>query len=184
MLALLLEAALRSLALGGIVWFGLKLLRVRDPRVHMTAWTVVLVASLSMPVVMHRVVLTLPSTAPPLRLVEIIGMPPLPEAGALGAPALEPNAIKARRDAMLTTGERRIDRRLDWPALATGVYSLVAAVLLARLLIGIALTWRLARAAQPIGDAGSNVRSLPSTGRRTSRIPSFSSSSAPARHSR
>jgi hypothetical protein len=163
MLALLLEAALRSLALGGIVWLGLKLLRVHDPRVHMTAWTVVLVASLSMPVVMHRVVLTLPSTAPPLRLVEIIGMPPLPEAvpaaeGALGAPALESNAIKARRDAMLTTGDRRIDRRLDWPALATGVYCLVAAVLLARLLIGIALTWRLARAAQPIGDAGSNVR--------------------------
>jgi len=37
MLALVLEAALRSLALGSVVWLGLMLLRVRDPRVHMTA---------------------------------------------------------------------------------------------------------------------------------------------------
>ena len=39
MLSLLLEAALRSLLLGAIVWFGLKLLRIRDPRAHMiTRW--------------------------------------------------------------------------------------------------------------------------------------------------
>ena len=52
MLALLLESALRLLALGGVVWLGLKLFRVRNPHAQMTAWTVVLLASLSMPVFM------------------------------------------------------------------------------------------------------------------------------------
>src|SRR5262249_22800027 len=104
MLTLLLEAALRSFALGGIIWLGLKLLRVRDPRVHMTAWTLVLVASLSMPLMMNWVRLPLPSAAPPVRLMEIIALPPVPplEAGpaaegfsqAPGAPALEANATR------------------------------------------------------------------------------------------
>jgi hypothetical protein len=53
MVGLLLESALRSLALGGAVWLGLTLLRVRNPHAHMTAWTVVPVASLSMPILMH-----------------------------------------------------------------------------------------------------------------------------------
>jgi hypothetical protein len=53
MLELLLESALRLLALGGIVWLILKLPRFRNPQVQMTAWTVVLLASLSMPVLMR-----------------------------------------------------------------------------------------------------------------------------------
>lgn len=172
MLALLLEAALRSLVLGGIIWFGLKLLRMRDPRVQMTAWTVVLIASLSMPLMMQWVVVTLPSAAPPARLVEIFGMPPAPPvdgvptaglsqapgAPALDAPALESNATQAHRDAMFPAGDRGIGQWADWAALATGIYCLVAAVLLARLFIGIMLTWRLARRARPVGDAGPNVR--------------------------
>jgi hypothetical protein len=169
MLALVLEAALRSLALGSVVWLGLTLLRVRDPRVHMTAWTVVLVASLSMPMIMHWVILTLPSAVPPLRLAEIIGVPlgssleAAPTAAEFsqvsGATALEPIASQAHWDAMPATGDWRLDRWVDWAALATGIYSLVAAVLLSRLLIGMMLTWRLARAARPIDDAnGSNVR--------------------------
>jgi len=72
MLALLLEAALRSLALGGVVWLGLKLLRVRDPRAHMTSWTVVLAASLAMPLIMHWGTLTLPYSAPPSPLAKIV----------------------------------------------------------------------------------------------------------------
>ena len=45
MLALLGESALRSLLLGGVVWIGLKLLRVKNPHVHMASWTMVLLAS-------------------------------------------------------------------------------------------------------------------------------------------
>ncbi|MBI5322403.1 hypothetical protein [Bradyrhizobium sp.] len=39
-LAILAESALRSLLLGGVVWIGLNLLRVRNPHVHMTCWLV------------------------------------------------------------------------------------------------------------------------------------------------
>jgi hypothetical protein len=53
MLAILGESALRSLLLGGVVWIGLYLLRVRNPHVQMTSWVMVLVASLSMPLLMH-----------------------------------------------------------------------------------------------------------------------------------
>jgi hypothetical protein len=49
MLALLLESALRSLALALAVWLALRVLRVRNPSVRMTAWTVVLNTSLVMP---------------------------------------------------------------------------------------------------------------------------------------
>jgi hypothetical protein len=166
MLALFLEAALRSLALGGIVWLGLKLLRVRDPRAHMTAWTVVLVASLAMPLIMHWAKLTLPSDSPPSRLAEIIWVSPgspleaLPAADgfsqAPAAPVSGPASAEARRDAMPTTADRRAVRWGDWlvvvPALATGVYVLVAGVLLLRLLVGVMLTWCLVRAARPLGD--------------------------------
>jgi hypothetical protein len=46
MLVQLLEAALRPFALGGAVWLSLKVLRVHSPQARMTAWTVVLMASL------------------------------------------------------------------------------------------------------------------------------------------
>jgi hypothetical protein len=168
MLALLVEAALRSLALGGAVWLALTLLRVRDPRAQMAAWTVVLVASLAMPLIMHRLTLTLPSAAPTFPL-EIVGLPPSlqPEPSLQpmpaveeglrtpAAPRLEPSVVEPRRDAVPTTAAWRI----DWQALATGAYLLVAAVMLLRLLLGIVLTWRLTRAARPIDDdAGANVR--------------------------
>ena len=173
MLALLIEAALRSLALGGVVWLALTLLRVRDPRVQMTAWTVVLIASLSMPLIMHRLTLTLPSAAPTFPL-EIVGLPPTlqPQPSLQPIPAAEedtwtpaaapsePTRLDAHRDAVPTvTVGWRIDRWADWRTLATGAYLLVAGVMLLRLLLGIVLTWRLTRAARPIDDAsGTNVR--------------------------
>src|SRR5260370_10607264 len=93
MLALLLESALRLLALGGVVWLGLKLFRVRNPHAQMTAWTVVLLASLSMPVLMRFVTVTIPSGPPPPQLARMVSAAPSPplEAirsfGAVNSPA-------------------------------------------------------------------------------------------------
>ena len=64
MLAIVAESALRSLLLGGAVWIGLHLLRVRNPHVQMTAWVMVLLASLSMPLLMHWTTVTI--TAAPV----------------------------------------------------------------------------------------------------------------------
>ena len=66
MLAILAESALRSLLLGGVVWIGLNLFRVQNPHVHMTSWAMVLVASLSMPLLMHWTTVTVTVDALPV----------------------------------------------------------------------------------------------------------------------
>jgi beta-lactamase regulating signal transducer with metallopeptidase domain len=168
MLALLAESALRSLLLGGAVWAGLKLLRVRNPHVQMTAWTMVLVASLAMPALMRLVTVTV--VAPPAPLAEI--MWPAPDAPAQAVPLApertqSPEIAPAAREAHTVSPAHgsvigAVERQpTDWRMLATAAYVLVAGVLLLRLLIGLALTWRLARAARPLRagwTGGTDVR--------------------------
>ena len=154
MLAILAESALRSLLLGSAVWVGLNLLRVRNPHVHMTCWVMVLVASLSMPLLMHWTTVTItlaplpvatpahlwPANSP---LPELLRSSPPPE---LGMPVA---AHGGNYEAV------------NWLALATAIYAFVAGMLLLRLAVGIFLTWRLVRVAKPISEpwvANSNVR--------------------------
>jgi hypothetical protein len=176
MLGLLLESALRSLVLSVAVWLGLALLRVRNPRAHMTAWTVVLVASLSMPVLMHHLTVTLPAAAPPLRVVESLSSTlsgPLPEHVEISAlpaqapialpPVAEPGAVQPPHPVTLDPGDRsgRGWSGFDWPTLAAALYVIVAGVMLLRLLAGLLLSWRMARAARPIHEGwigGADVR--------------------------
>jgi hypothetical protein len=175
MLAVLAESALRSMALGGAVWLVLKLLRLRDPQVQMTAWTVVLLASLAMPLMMHRVTLTLPATAPPLDLARI-ELPGL--AGLLPAGGGEPDPAEATlppSTVVSSTGAAAAPMAAPTPAApapARGVpvpwdmvtavlYALGAGLLTLRLHLGIVLTWRLVRAARPVSErwaAGRDVR--------------------------
>jgi hypothetical protein len=166
MLAVLAESALRSMALGGAVWLALKLLRLRDPQVQMTAWTVVLLASLAMPLLMHRVTLTLPATAPPLDLARIElpgfagllsgggGEPDLAEAavppsavvsspGAAAAPTAAPTPAAPARGGGVP---------VPWDMVTAALYALGAGILTLRLHLGIVLTWRLVRAARPVSE--------------------------------
>src|SRR5436190_190552 len=171
MLALLLESALRLLALGGVVWLGLKFFRVRNPHAQMTAWTVVLLASLSMPVLMRFVTVTIPAGPPPPQLARIVSAAPslLPleairSLEAIHSPAgpARPAAAPAARESGVTaSGSDAISGALDWREVIAGVYLVVAGVLLLRLLIGLVLTWRLTRRARPVSDrwaAGADVR--------------------------
>jgi hypothetical protein len=166
MLDLLLESALRSLALGVAVWLGLALLRVRNPRAHMTAWTVVLVASLAMPVLMHRLTVTIPVAAPPLRVVEslssTLSSPPSEQVEILGLPARGPLSLPpvAKPGALQLhpVTPDPVDRLgpswsgFDWRALPGAFYLAVAGVMLLRLLTGLLLSFRIARAARPIHE--------------------------------
>jgi beta-lactamase regulating signal transducer with metallopeptidase domain len=166
MLWLLLESALRSLLLGAIVGLGLKLTRVRDPRAHMTAWTGVLIASLAMPGMMHWLVVTVPSSAPPLQVIEMIEAAPNALLGpvvqsidtAAGPATPEPNlpaAITTKPIGTAAYPSQPATRTsiIDWLAVGTGIYLSVATVFLLRLGLGLILTWRLARSATPIaGD--------------------------------
>ena len=175
MLALLLEAALRSLALGALVWLGLRLLCVRDPRAHMTAWTIVLVTSLMMPMIMQRWTVHLPAVTQARFEVIMGGSPraaPVIEAGEEFSPqphsavSRPPTAATVRVDVDAHTDvtrdlpEERSGRWVDGLSIATDVYMLVAGILLLRLLVGIVLSWRIVRAARPVGEpwASGNVR--------------------------
>jgi hypothetical protein len=176
MLDLLLESALRSLALGVAVWLGLALLRVRNPRAHMTAWTVVLVASLAMPVLMHRLTVSIPAAAPPLRVVESLSstlsgalseqveIPALPAQGAIAVPPVaEPGAVQPPHPVMPDPADRSGPgwSGFHWRALPAAVYLVVAGVMLLRLLTGLRLSLRMARAARPIHEGwvgGTDVR--------------------------
>lgn len=143
MIATLAEAALRSLVLGGVVWFGLNLFRVRNPHVHMTAWVVVLLASLAMPFVMHWPTLTL------TRLPSAMPVPDdfLPaDLSMLETP--QPAVPLAPGPAMIPTAKSGLS--INWWLVATLVYAGVTACLLLRLAIGLGLTWRVARAAKPM----------------------------------
>ncbi len=168
MLALLLESALRSLLLGAAVWLGLSLFRVRNPHVQMTAWTLVLIASLAMPALMRLVTVTIPA-APPTPLAHIIwpapevAPPALEGAPQAGAPLVSEwsaarHEASPPRDVLADVAARGA---LDWRTAATAVYAAVGGMLLVRLVIGVVLTWRLARAARPVRApwaAGVDVR--------------------------
>jgi hypothetical protein len=184
-LALLAESALRSLLLGAAVWLVLRCLRVRNPQAHMTAWTVVLIASLLMPVLMRSLSVPLPST--PSRLTHVIwaaapmradaaaswqeapaswpeATPPAapPESGPSlksTAPPAPAAGLRAGEVAPMASSGRPL--AIEWPRLAADVYLAVVGVLGLRLLIGLLLTARLVRSARPIADgwaAGLDVR--------------------------
>lgn len=174
MLAQLLEAAFRSFALGGAVWLSLRLLSVHYPQVRMTAWTVVLVASVSMLLLMHQVVVTIPAYSPQLPSEAIEhGSPaaatPTPaapvafsESSASPSNSGEPARQSQRPvgEQLITAGEQLIGA-IDWQPIAKSVYLLVAGGLLLRLLVGLTLTWRLLRKARPIAAewaGGADVR--------------------------
>ena len=146
MLTILAEAALRSLLLGSVVWLGLNLLRVRNPNAHKTAWVLVLMASLSMPLLMHWSTVTVTVHALPAPAPErLIPAEPLLPKSRRAAPPLEQRIAEA-------SPNHSYIANADWWEIATVIYWLIAALLLARLVLGFQLTWRLARAATPIRE--------------------------------
>ena len=147
MLAILAESALRALLLGGVVWIGLNLMRVRNPHVHMTCWAMVLVASLSMPLLMHWTTVTVTVDALPVPAAEHFW----PAGSSWSSPSPEPlQDMPATAQGMPAAVGGTHAEAMNWQALATAVYALVAGLLLLRLAVGLYLTWRLARAAKPM----------------------------------
>ena len=150
MLSILAEAALRSLLLGSLVWLGLKLCRVRNPQAQMTAWLIVLAASLAMPFVMHEPTVTLTVAEAPLQgpdpiwfaeeQFQNVGLAMPSDAGETAhaaAPGLAVNLFAP----------------VDGWRVASAIYALVTGFLLLRLITGLLLTWRLVRAATPVDES-------------------------------
>jgi hypothetical protein len=155
MLELLADAALRSIVLGGGAWLGL--MRVRNPQVRMTAWSVVLIVSMAMPVLTPWMRVTIPADEPSARLVKI-AWTDVPWVAPRAPTAAERPAVAASEpDAVIPAPPRAV----DWRLLATGVYVFVGSAMMLRSLIGLMLMWHVVRAARPAGDdwaAGADVR--------------------------
>jgi len=83
MIPLLLEAAIRSLAVGAVAWLGLRLLRVNDPRLEKIIWVTVLAGASVMPWLM-RIPVAHGWTVPPvvLHAVSVPGVSAVPPAHA------------------------------------------------------------------------------------------------------
>ena len=126
MLALLAELALRSLVLGGAVWIGLKLLRVRNPHVHMTcvdpgaAGLLVDAAADALDHADHH-----PERLAAAGSGDFVDVREL-AAGAAATRCCHPPR-RCRR------GSRHTTAPINWWAFATAVYAVVAGVLLLRL---------------------------------------------------
>src|ERR1043165_528886 len=122
MLAILAESALRSLLLGGVVWIGLNLMRVRNPHVHMTCWAMVLVVSLSMPLLMHWTTVTVTVNTLPVPAAEHLW----PAGSTWSNPSTEPlQDMRAPAPGMPAAVGGTLPPPVNWLALATIVYALV-----------------------------------------------------------
>ncbi len=145
MLSILAESALRSLLLGSVVWVSLNLLRVRNPHLQMTSWVIVLMASLSMPLLMHWTTVTI--------TVKELPVPPPDSLWSAAPPLPEPLRSLPLPDFVAPVAmQSEADPAIDWTIVATAIYAVIAGLLLLRLAVGLCLTWSLVRAAKPLRE--------------------------------
>jgi TonB family protein len=133
MIAVMIEAAVRSLALGLLVWLALLALRPRNPHLQKTVWIAVLLASVVMPFALKARIA--PNFDVPTSLLVLT------------------QSVSGTADAA---------RAVDWhPSLGaiTATYAFVASVLLARFAIGLFAIWRIRRGASPLPNVdGLDIR--------------------------
>jgi TonB family protein len=128
MITVIIEAALRSLVLGALVWVALRILRIRHPQLERNAWIAVLVAACAMPWIMQLELLTTAITP---------SLPWNPYVDAVTATATSTDPA--------------------WTVLAMELYVTIAGVLIARQILGLVKAWKLRRTAIAY-DEVSNVR--------------------------
>ena len=141
MLNILIESAARSLVLALAVGLGMWIARARSSRLQMTAWTLVLAGALLMPFLMRW------------RTIEV--HPPRRVAASV------PVLVRTLRVPLMTPPSAPAPRPIDWRAIEVGVYAVITAVILGRLLTGFSLTFLLWRRALRIDEpwaAGCDVR--------------------------
>jgi beta-lactamase regulating signal transducer with metallopeptidase domain len=144
MLEIVVRAAICTLLLAVVVQVCLWMLRVRQPKLLLAAWTAVLFVSVAMPA-LQRVI---PSAFPallsrsfsPAAIVSPVVRAPLPAVAS---------GISASGATMARAWEPY--RAFAWREWLTGGYVLVAAFLVLRLSLGLLLSWRMLRATQPVG---------------------------------
>jgi len=121
MLALMLESALRCAALCAAVWLLLKATRLRDLELEKQIWTLVILVSLAMPLLMPSIAIALPAKAIPAPVARTV----------LGLAVVQSRAVGIET--------------LLWD-----LYLLVTVVLVARFVMGLWLAAGMRRTATPL----------------------------------
>jgi beta-lactamase regulating signal transducer with metallopeptidase domain len=155
MLEILAGATLRLCLLALLVELGLRLFCIRHAQLQFSAWTAVLVASLAMPMLQRYTVVTVPV---PIHYVPATNLSAA-VASARAIPAVTGPAVTASVAPGVTAPVQY--RQPAWRFWLIAGYLAVAGTLLLRMIIGIALSWRLLHAARPVTDSwaeGARVR--------------------------
>jgi beta-lactamase regulating signal transducer with metallopeptidase domain len=153
MTAWMLESAFRSLMMAAVVWAGIKMLRVSNVVVQKTAWILVLIAALAMPGLM-RLHMLQPKTAVVVPVHTLVSEP-------LDAPAANTATITVLSAASLTPAPVRHWSLSDVKSFIAPIYLAVCALLLLRLIVGLAMAfriWRRAETASVLLDPRASVR--------------------------
>jgi beta-lactamase regulating signal transducer with metallopeptidase domain len=150
MLEVVVRAALCTLLLALVVQLFLWGLRVRHANLQLSAWTAVLVASLAMPVLQRVVPTALP--APLLSFSPAQLADPATPAPRSALPQISyPSAAVTRApEAHQSFTWLESHPSFAWGEWLTKAYVFVASAMLLRLLLGLALSWRMLRAARPV----------------------------------
>ncbi len=171
MTAMMIESALRALAFAIAVGAGLWLLRVRNVPVRKAAWSIVLIASLAMPLLMRwsvsaelggRYAWVLPIRVQQIAIPRVKTAHDLPPAILVSSANLSSEIAPARTAisvapqpelAMAEPATKISSQQWLWPApgkLVEMIYLAVTGALLLRLLWGVGLALRLWMTAQPV----------------------------------
>jgi hypothetical protein len=173
MLEVLVGASARSAILVAAVWLILLPPPMRRRQIHSTAWTVVLAASLLMPVATWLAAIAIPSRSIPCCSIAwqslaapVIGEvaparadPPLTRRIAAAETTSRPADVRpgGPGDAAVVIADLQHDAQggsvwARWYSLTEIIYGAVCGAMLVRLAIGLLLTARIARAAIPVRD--------------------------------
>ncbi len=142
MTAWVLESALRSLMMAMVVWTGIKLLRVRNVAVQKTAWALVLMAAVAMPWLVRW-------HLPQSRAAVVVPVQKyVPQVASVPHLNLSSGTAASRTTITLSpSAETLVQVRswspAQWKSLVVPVYLAICAVLLLRLLFGLAMALRI-----------------------------------------
>jgi beta-lactamase regulating signal transducer with metallopeptidase domain len=127
-LEILANTAIRMLLLGAVVWFLLRVFRVRNAHVEALILRLSLLAGFALPVLLSLRVA--PSFASPLQPLQIVAA--IPGATITGVP----------------------DSSASAATVLASIYLAVVSLLLIRLFVALAVMWRITRAARPLSTPG------------------------------
>jgi beta-lactamase regulating signal transducer with metallopeptidase domain len=155
--SMLVQAALRALALAVVVGAALFLFKVRNPHHQLAAWSAVLVGALAMPLLMMWLVVEVP--APELAVPAGKIAEPLV---AATMPAYGPDVADVASNITPRNGTAPGEATsFDWSSVVLTLYIGIAALLLLRLVVGLALTARIRTGAQRVAAGwarGADIR--------------------------